>query len=143
MPARRRRRRPHRLAAPRRPPAAQDCPTSFLDAISGADSNTWLFRQGLKLAGAEDKLPNPNALPVTILVPSDKAWFQFFWRNGALQHVLSLLQGAARRGWQEGPPLAAGVHTARRRRQTPAPPPQPPPVCAAPCLRRQASCWAS
>ena len=132
-------------------PAAQDCPTSFLDAIGGADSNTWLFRQGLKLAGAEDKLPNPNALPVTILVPSDKAWLQFFWRNGALQRVLSLLLllSAARRGWQEGPPLAAAclepvrTHRARRRRQTPAPPPRPPPVCAAPCLRRQASCWAS
>lgn len=88
---RRRRRLPTSLLspcwAPRWPPRSQDCPTSFVDAIGSASTNTWLFRQGLKLAGAEDKLPNPNALPVTILVPSDKAWLDFFWRNGAPAHL--------------------------------------------------------
>ena len=56
--------RPTGCASP--PPSRcllQPCNT-FFDAISGADSGTGLFEQGLSLAGAKDKLPDPNALPV-------------------------------------------------------------------------------
>lgn len=57
--------RPTGCASP--PPSRcllQPCNTTFFDAISGADSGTGLFEQGLSLAGAKDKLPDPNALPV-------------------------------------------------------------------------------
>lgn len=57
--------RPTGCASP--PPSRclpQPCNTTFFDAISGADSDTGLFEQGLSLAGAKDKLPDPNALPV-------------------------------------------------------------------------------
>ncbi len=51
------------LSPPPRP-LPQPCNTTFFDAISGANSDTGLFEQGLSLAGAKDKLPDPNALPV-------------------------------------------------------------------------------
>jgi hypothetical protein len=67
----------------------QPCNTTFFDAISGADSDTGLFEQGLSLAGAKDKLPDPNALPVTILVPNNKAWFDLMFKNGFFLRQIS------------------------------------------------------
>lgn len=63
------------------PPLLPQCNQTFLDAIGGGD--TWLFRQGLQLAGYADKLPSPE-LGVTVLVPSNGAWWNFLWRNGFL-----------------------------------------------------------
>lgn len=55
---------PGRASPPHPWPLPQPCNTTFFDAISGASSDTGLFEQGLSLAGAKDKLPDPNALPV-------------------------------------------------------------------------------
>ncbi|KAI3427129.1 hypothetical protein D9Q98_007066 [Chlorella vulgaris] len=65
---------------------AQACDSTFLDAIGGGD--TLLFRKGLELAGYADKLPSPE-IGVTILVPNNKAWWDFLWKNGFLLDQLS------------------------------------------------------
>lgn len=64
----------------------QACDSTFLDAIGGGD--TLLFRKGLELAGYADKLPSPE-IGVTILVPNNKAWWDFLWKNGFLLDQLS------------------------------------------------------
>lgn len=64
-----------------RPLPLQECDTTFLDALEGFD--TFIFREGLQLAGFEDQLPSPD-IGVTILVPTNKAWTSFLFRNGAL-----------------------------------------------------------
>lgn len=73
---------PLSAAPPRLQTSPQPCNTTFWDAITGASSDTTFFELGLKLAGAKDKLPDPNALPVTILVPNDRAWLDFLFSNG-------------------------------------------------------------
>lgn len=72
-----------RPASPRPPPPrapSQTCDTSFIDAMDGSD--LFFFREGLGLAGVEDKLPNPGDVSVTLLAPTNGAWTRFFWNQG-------------------------------------------------------------
>ena len=119
------------------PPLLQACDQTFMDALDGGD--TWLLKEGLKLTGYADKLPDPSiggwlagwlggwvagwqplsgclaacgarllapsassscssccccwaashpmhpvssVAGVTILAPSDGAWWRFLWDNG-------------------------------------------------------------
>lgn len=66
------------LACPRSA-QAQECNTTFLDALAGTPTS--LFRKGIDLAGFADKLPSPS-IGITVLVPENKAWGNFLLRQG-------------------------------------------------------------